>query len=85
MSHLRRYQEQLPHATSRLIDGSEHSFVNGLPQLVRDIQAFSDQSRTPDDAAPPWLPSIQAFELVAGHTAWTHSMMLRDSADSLMS
>jgi hypothetical protein len=41
VSHLRRYQEQLPHATSRLIDGSDHSFANGLPQLVRDIQAFA--------------------------------------------
>ena len=46
VSHLRRYQEQLPHATSRLIDGSEHSFVNGLPQLVSDIQAFSASSNT---------------------------------------
>jgi len=39
VSHLRRYQEHLPNATSRLIDGSEHSFIHGLPQLVRDIQA----------------------------------------------
>jgi uncharacterized protein len=41
LSHLRRYQEQLPNATSRVIEGSEHSFVNGLPELVHDIQAFS--------------------------------------------
>ena len=44
VSHLRRYQEHLPHATSRLIDGSEHSFIHGMPQLVRDIQAFSAKS-----------------------------------------
>jgi uncharacterized protein len=40
-SHLRRYQEHLPHATARLIDGSQHSFTDGLPQLALDIQAFS--------------------------------------------
>ena len=41
LSHLRRYQEHLPNATSRVIEGSEHSFVHGLPQLVRDIQAVA--------------------------------------------
>jgi predicted alpha/beta hydrolase family esterase len=41
LSHLRRYQEYLPHATSRVIEGSEHSFVHGLPELVRDIQAVA--------------------------------------------
>jgi predicted alpha/beta hydrolase family esterase len=41
LSHLRRYQEHLPHATSRVIEGSEHSFVNGLPELVRDLQAVA--------------------------------------------
>ena len=44
LSHLRRYQEHLPDATSRVIEGSEHSFVNGLPELVRDIQALSSTS-----------------------------------------
>jgi uncharacterized protein len=43
-SHLRRYQEHLPWATSRAIDGSQHSFTDGLPQLVRDIQAVSATS-----------------------------------------
>lgn len=38
-SHLRRYQEHLPRATSRVIEGSQHSFTNGLPDLVRDIRA----------------------------------------------
>ena len=44
LSHLRRYQEHLPNATSRVIDGAEHSFVDGLPELVRDIQAVSATS-----------------------------------------
>ena len=44
LSHLRRYQEHLPNATSRVIEGSEHSFVNGLPELVRDIQVVSSTS-----------------------------------------
>ena len=41
ISHLRRYQEHLPNATSRLIDGAEHSFTDGLPQLVADIRAIA--------------------------------------------
>ena len=41
LSHLRRYQEHLPHATSRVIEGSEHSFVNGLPELLRDLRAVA--------------------------------------------
>jgi predicted alpha/beta hydrolase family esterase len=35
---LRRYEKELPNATSRPALGSEHSFVNGLPELVDDIQ-----------------------------------------------
>jgi serine hydrolase len=38
-SHLRRYQEHLPDATTRIIEGSQHSFTDGLPELVRDIRA----------------------------------------------
>ncbi|HEX5579175.1 MAG TPA: alpha/beta fold hydrolase, partial [Candidatus Limnocylindria bacterium] len=44
LSHLRRYQEHLPNATSRVIEGAEHSFVHGLPQLVRDVQAVTSTS-----------------------------------------
>jgi predicted alpha/beta hydrolase family esterase len=40
-SHLRRYQEHLPVATSRAIDGAEHSFTRGLPQLVEDIRSLT--------------------------------------------
>ena len=44
LSHLHRYQEQLPDATTRIIEGSQHSFTRGLPELVRDIQAVSATS-----------------------------------------
>jgi predicted alpha/beta hydrolase family esterase len=37
-SHLWRYQEQLPQATIRALDGKEHSFTKGLPLLVEDIK-----------------------------------------------
>ncbi len=36
--HLWRYQEKLPQAIVRLLDGSEHSFLTGLPELVRDLK-----------------------------------------------
>jgi len=35
--HLRRYEEKLPNATARSVAGSEHSFLQGLPELVGDI------------------------------------------------
>jgi uncharacterized protein len=38
--HLAYYQEHLPTATARPIDGSEHSFVAGLPSLVDDIKSL---------------------------------------------
>jgi predicted alpha/beta hydrolase family esterase len=37
-SSLRRYQEQLPQATVRVLDGKEHSFTEGLPLLAQDIK-----------------------------------------------
>jgi predicted alpha/beta hydrolase family esterase len=37
-SSLRRYQEKLPQATVRVLDGKEHSFTEGLPLLVQDIK-----------------------------------------------
>ncbi len=37
-SHLALYEERLPNATSRPIDGSNHSFTDGLPELVSDIR-----------------------------------------------
>jgi len=37
-AHLGYYQERLPTARARPIDGSEHSFLQGLPTLVEDIK-----------------------------------------------
>jgi uncharacterized protein len=39
-AHLGYYQEHLPRATARPLDGSEHSFVAGLPMLVDDIKSL---------------------------------------------
>jgi hypothetical protein len=39
-AHLGYYQENLPMATVRPIDGSEHSFVDGFPTLVDDIKSL---------------------------------------------
>jgi hypothetical protein len=39
-AHLSLYAEKLPNATSRSIPGTEHSFTNGLPQLVDDIRSL---------------------------------------------
>jgi predicted alpha/beta hydrolase family esterase len=39
-AHLAYYQEHLPTSTARPIDGSEHSFVEGLPTLVDDIKSL---------------------------------------------
>ena len=35
---LLRYQEQLPQATVRVLDGKQHSFTEGLPLLAQDIK-----------------------------------------------
>ena len=40
-SHLARYRDALPAATARSIPGAEHSFRNGLPELVRDIEGVA--------------------------------------------
>jgi hypothetical protein len=39
-AHLGSYQEHLAAATSRPVDGSEHSFVDGLRTLVDDIESL---------------------------------------------
>ena len=36
--HLSLYEKQLPNATSRPIEGTQHSFTDGLPALVEDIR-----------------------------------------------
>ena len=38
-AHMGLYAAKLPQATLRPIDGAEHSFTGGLPQLVADIRA----------------------------------------------
>ena len=40
---LRRYQEQLPQATVRVLDGKDHSFTEGLPLLAQDIKRSSSR------------------------------------------
>ena len=37
-SSLLRYQEKLPQATVRVLDGKQHSFTEGLPLLAQDIK-----------------------------------------------
>jgi uncharacterized protein len=39
-AHLGYYQEHLRHATARPVEGSEHSFVDGLPILLDDIKSL---------------------------------------------
>lgn len=39
--HLARYAKKFPQATVRKIDGSEHEFGNGLPEMVNDIKSLS--------------------------------------------
>lgn len=40
LTHVRQYEKQLPFATIRLLDEGGHLFVNGCPQLVRDINGI---------------------------------------------
>src|SRR4029453_1400318 len=39
-AHLGYYHQNIPMATVRPIDGSDHSFVEGLPSLVHDIKSL---------------------------------------------
>jgi predicted alpha/beta hydrolase family esterase len=36
--HFEHYKEKLPQANTRILDGSEHAFSDGLPELVNDIK-----------------------------------------------
>jgi predicted alpha/beta hydrolase family esterase len=40
-THLGRYREALPEATARVIPGAQHSFTDGLPELVGDIKSLA--------------------------------------------
>ena len=48
-AHLGYYQEYLPTATARPIDGSEPSFVEGLTTLVDDIRACLNEDQVASD------------------------------------
>lgn len=39
-AHLEHYGEKLPHANIRILEGAEHAFSNGLPELVNDIKGL---------------------------------------------
>jgi predicted alpha/beta hydrolase family esterase len=39
-AHMRLYAAKLPKATVRPIDGAEHSFTRGMPELVTDIRSL---------------------------------------------
>lgn len=39
--HLSYYAEKLPQAYARAIDGREHLFASGLPEMARDIKSLS--------------------------------------------
>lgn len=41
-AHMQQYKKICPHAITRGIEGNEHLFNNGLPQLVADIKANSN-------------------------------------------
>jgi predicted alpha/beta hydrolase family esterase len=40
--HLGLFAAKLPHATQRPLEGSEHSFVDGMPHLVADIRSLAE-------------------------------------------
>lgn len=48
IAHLELYASRLPGATVRRIPGAEHSYRNGLPQLIGDVRAVG--STLPDPA-----------------------------------
>jgi len=40
-SHLNFYKSAFPNAVVRILEGNDHAFVNGLPELVDDIKALN--------------------------------------------
>lgn len=38
VQHMMLYAQQFPQTTIRLLEGDEHEFFNGLPELVKDIK-----------------------------------------------
>jgi len=39
-THLNFYKMKFPHSTVRVLNGTDHAFSNGLPELVADIKAL---------------------------------------------
>ncbi|MFB1051249.1 hypothetical protein [Paraliobacillus sp. JSM ZJ581] len=39
-THIGYYKEKLPQAITRTLDGDEHHFSHGLPELVDDIKGL---------------------------------------------
>jgi predicted alpha/beta hydrolase family esterase len=44
--HLLHYAEKLPQAKVRVLEGSEHEFCNGLPELIGDIKNIAKYGRS---------------------------------------
>ena len=43
-SHVTQYAERLPKATVSVLEGDEHEFLEGLPQLITDIKKVNKES-----------------------------------------
>ncbi|MFT9847789.1 alpha/beta hydrolase [Aneurinibacillus sp. REN35] len=39
-AHLEHYKKRLPQANTRILDGAEHAFSDGLPELINDIKGL---------------------------------------------
>ncbi len=50
VAHLALYEAALPAATVRRIPGAEHSFREGLPELIDDLRSVADQDPRPTAA-----------------------------------
>lgn len=43
--HLEFYKDLFPHATVRVLNGDDHAFENGLPQLIKDIRSLGSKDQ----------------------------------------
>lgn len=43
LAHVALYAKELPRATVRVVEGNEHEFKSGLPQLVADLRGLSSR------------------------------------------
>src|SRR5581483_5449052 len=56
---LRRYQEHLPQATVRVLDGKQHSFTEGLPCLLKTLSG-----RRLDITKEQWMSLLRDKETI---------------------